>query len=59
MYAVKLGEYFLKGTTWTSSTERAPKFETTEAAQAGLEKAKQFMARKSDAKKATIITMEG
>lgn len=63
MYAVRLNNFgdvfFLKGTTWTSSTERASKFETTGAALEALEKAKKFMARKSDAKRCAVIEVEG
>lgn len=37
----------LKGTVWAFSMERAQKFDTKEAAQAGLDKAKMFMKAKT------------
>lgn len=49
--------FYLKGTTWTSAPERASLFPSAVHAQEALEKAKKFMARKSDAKKAVIVTM--
>ena len=59
MYAVRLTnggyEWFLKNTTWTSTLERASLFPTEEDARAALAKAKQFMARKSDARRAKIV----
>lgn len=46
MYIVRLINgsctYYLKGTTWTGSTERADKFDTIEEAANGLGKAKKF-----------------
>ena len=35
--------FFLRGTVWSFSSERADKFATREAAQAALEKARKFM----------------
>ena len=59
MYAVRLTnggyEWFLKSTTWTSNLERASLFSTEEDARAALAKAKRFMARKSDARRAEIV----
>jgi len=43
----------LRGTVWAYSMDRAQKFETREAAQAALDKAKQFM-RAAIYKKAVI-----
>lgn len=66
MYAVRLSkggyEWFLKSTVWTSTIERASLFSTEEDAKAALAKAKQFMARKSDARRAEILlvnTLQG
>jgi len=66
MYAVRLSnggyEFFLRKTVWTSTIERASLFPTEDDARAALLKAKQFMARKSDARRAEIIlvnTTEG
>jgi hypothetical protein len=66
MYAVRLSnggyEFFLRKTIWTSTIERASMFSTEDDARAALLKAKQFMARKSDARRAEIIlvnTAEG
>lgn len=60
-YAVQLinngHTFYLKGTTWTSAPERASLYASPVHAQEALEKAKKFMARKSDAKKAVIVTM--
>jgi hypothetical protein len=36
-------DFWLRSTVWTSARERATEFETREAAQAALDKAKQFM----------------
>jgi hypothetical protein len=36
-------DFFLRGTVWSYARERATVFETREAAQAALDKAKQFM----------------
>jgi hypothetical protein len=62
-YAVQLVNngftFFLRKTTWTSTPERASLFENEAAARMALDNAKQFMARKSDAKRCVIITMEG
>lgn len=59
MYAVRLSkggyEWFLKSTVWTSTIERASLFSTEEDARAALVKAKEFMVRKSDARRAEII----
>jgi len=44
----------LKGTVWAFSMDRAQKFETREAAQAQLDKAKKFM-KPALAKKARIV----
>lgn len=58
MYVVKLVNnglpFYLRSTVWTGELDRATRFETREAAQAGLDKARQFMRRKTDAKRATI-----
>lgn len=43
----------LRGTVWAYSMDRAQKFETREAAQIGLDKAKQFM--KARQYKAAVI----
>lgn len=39
--------WYLRGTTWAGSTERADKFDSREAAQAALERAKKFSKRSS------------
>ena len=44
----------LRGTVWAFSMDRAQRFETREAAQAGLERAKQFM-KASTYKQAKIV----
>lgn len=36
-------DYFLRGTVWTLTRERATPFETMEAAEAAVEKAKKFI----------------
>lgn len=38
-------KFFLRGTTWAFNEDRANKFETMEAAQIAVEKAKKFMAK--------------
>ncbi len=62
-YAVQLVNnghtFYLRGTTWTSEPDRASRFNSQSEAQDALEKAKKFMARKSDAKRAVIATMQG
>jgi hypothetical protein len=62
MYAVRLSnggyEWFLKSKIWTSTIERASLFSTEEDARAALAKAKQFMARKSDARRAEIVLVD-
>lgn len=58
MFIVKVASanytWFLKSTTWTSSIERASKFETREAAKEGLIKAKKYT-RPDLFKKAAVI----
>lgn len=38
--------WYLRGTTWAGSTERADKFDSREAAQAALDRAKKFSVRR-------------
>ena len=59
MFAVTLTTtevFYLKGTTWTSTIERASKFDTKEQAQQALDKAAKFM-KKSVVKLAKIETV--
>jgi hypothetical protein len=51
------GEWFLRGTTWTSDRDRAIKFDTEEDAQAGLLKAKKFT-KPEQYKAARVISTE-
>lgn len=45
--------WYLRGTTWTGDVHRASKFDSALLAQAGLDKARQFM-KAASFKKATI-----
>lgn len=46
--------YFLRNTIWTAYADRATRFESAEAAKAGLEKARKFM-KAATYKAATVV----
>jgi hypothetical protein len=60
MYLAKLVNngitFYLRNTVWTGDVERATRYETEIDASAAVERAKKFMARKSDAKRVQIVT---
>jgi hypothetical protein len=49
-------KFFLRSTVWASAQDRATQFDSMEAAQAGLLKAKQFM-KAAMYKKAMIVSI--
>lgn len=55
-FIVETNGYFLRGTTWAFSDDRAEKFETEMAAMEGLAKAEKFM-KASAFRSAKIITV--